>query len=334
MSARSVWDGLADSALLADLDAREGSPRVILLTLAGGLGLYFLVGVCVWCLLLAPITLFGPHAGEGLEGLTQAWLDLGRPGQGSALSQGLSLAVITAVNAAPLFACAAFAAAMAQHKLHTYATAAPRFRWRLLLLGLGLSLLVLIPGLAAERILSPEATAPVASLAADLPAEALYMAAALLIIPAALAEELVFRGWFLRLTATVSRRPAALVSVSSVVFAAAHFSFRPAAADADAFIRLALMGAGWAYMTLRLGGLEFAAGSHAANNLLIVLFLHPLDADPPATQGGPIELLTDLALVAGYVVITEGVVRSPYLRRLSGVRAREISPPDAAEHGA
>ena len=33
------------------------------------------------------------------------------------------------------------------------------------------------------------------------------------------------------------------------------------------------MGAGFAYMTLRLGGIEFSTGVHAANNLLIVLFI-------------------------------------------------------------
>jgi membrane protease YdiL (CAAX protease family) len=217
---------------------------------------------------------------------------------------------------------------MAHRRLITYATVAPRFRWGLLGLGLGLSVLVLTPALAAERVLGPGGPPPILAISGGLPAQGLYLAAGLTMIPAALAEELVFRGWLLRATSGFARRPGPLLAVTAIVFAAAHFAFVPALEDADAFIRLALMGGGWAYMTLRLGGVEFAAGSHAANNLLVVLLLHPLKAETPGSNGGPLELLTDLTLVIGYFIITEAVVRWPLLRRLGGVRAGEVSPPD------
>jgi membrane protease YdiL (CAAX protease family) len=328
MSAQSVWAGLADSAFLADLDDRERTPRVVLITLIGGVGLYFLVGVCVWCLLMAPITLFGAHASEGWSGMRLAWLDLVQPSGSVAPAIILPLLVTTAVDAVPLLACVALAAVIAHKPMHDYATAAPRFRWPLLGLGLALSMLVLTPALAAERVLGTDGPPPILAISGGWPAKGLYLAAGLTMIPAALAEELLFRGWLLRLTAGFAKRSGPLLVVTSIVFAAAHFAFVPAMDDADAFIRLALMGGGWAYMTLRLGGVEFAAGSHAANNLLIVLFLHPLKAETPSANGGPLELLTDLTLVLGYFVITEAVVRWPLLRRIGLVRATEISPPD------
>jgi hypothetical protein len=80
-------------------------------------------------------------------------------------------------------------------------------------------------------------------------------------------------------------------------------------------------------MTLRLGGVEFSTGAHAANNILIVLFAEPLTlktlAQPSKlTIGSAAE---DLALIAGYIIITEAVARWTPLRRLAGLRVDELS---------
>ncbi len=69
------------------------------------------------------------------------------------------------------------------------------------------------------------------------------------------------------------------------------------------------MGAGFAYMTLRLGGIEFSTGVHATNNILIVLFIEPLTLK---TAAAPTDLTTgriieDICLIAGYILITEAV---------------------------
>jgi hypothetical protein len=114
-----------------------------------------------------------------------------------------------------------------------------------------------------------------------------------------------------------------LVVLTAILFAAAHFDFNP-----DAFLTRALMGAGFAYMTLRLGGIEFSTGVHAANNMLIVLFLEPLNlqAEHPALSA--FSLLEDITLLVGYFLITEAVVHIPRLRRWAGVRGEELSPPD------
>jgi membrane protease YdiL (CAAX protease family) len=179
------------------------------------------------------------------------------------------------------------------------------------------------PLVAAERLLDPQGGAPPFLAVSTLPLDRIaYGLSALLLIPAAAAEELLFRGWLLRQAGAFLRRPLPLVAVSALTFSALHFDFAP-----DAFLTRAVMGAGFAYMTLRLGGIEFSAGAHAVNNLMIVLFLQPLDINP----GGRADLsnfsiVEDLVLIGGYVLITELVARSTVLRRLAGVRERELSP--------
>jgi hypothetical protein len=132
-----------------------------------------------------------------------------------------------------------------------------------------------------------------------------------------------FRGWLLRQLAAFNRSPGVLVFVTAVAFAAAHFDFSP-----DAFLTRTLMGAGFAYMTLRLGGIELATGAHAANNILFILFIEPLN--PAANDGaGGLPagvLLGDVVLVAGYVAMAEAAARLPALRRWAGVDLAEIAP--------
>jgi hypothetical protein len=110
------------------------------------------------------------------------------------------------------------------------------------------------------------------------------------------------------------------------VFSAAHLDF-----GADGFLTRLLMGAGFAYMTLRLGGIEFSTAAHAANNILIVLFVQPLTLQSPAAASGLSmgSLLEDVAMAAGYIAITEAVVRLGPLRRWAGVKLKDISPPAA-----
>jgi hypothetical protein len=149
------------------------------------------------------------------------------------------------------------------------------------------------------------------------------IAAVALLIPAAAAEEIVFRGWLLRQTAAFLRNPVTLLVVNGVLFSAIHLDFAP-----DAFLARSVMGAGFAYMTLRLGGIEFATGAHAANNILIVLFVEPLilkPSEPTGFSAGTV--LEDVLLVIGYVVITELVVRWPRLRRLTRIQDEELSVP-------
>jgi membrane protease YdiL (CAAX protease family) len=191
------------------------------------------------------------------------------------------------------------------------------------MVGIGLACIALAPIIVAERVFGGETTFPVLGVAPSWSGRALYAAASLLLSPAAAAEELVFRGWLLRRVAAFAPPPGILVILTALLFAAAHFDFNP-----DAFLTRALMGAGFAYMTLRLGGIEFSSGVHAVNNMLIVLFLEPLNlqAEHPALSA--FSLLEDITLLVGYFLITEAVVHIPWLCRWAGVRREELSPPD------
>jgi membrane protease YdiL (CAAX protease family) len=123
----------------------------------------------------------------------------------------------------------------------------------------------------------------------------------------------------MRQLAAFTRRPTALVFVTGAAFSAAHFDFAP-----DAFLSRAVMGAGFGYMALRTGGLELPIGAHAANNILFILFIQPfsLGGVGPANS----LFMGDVALAAGYVAVTEAIVRIDILRRWADVGAAELAP--------
>jgi membrane protease YdiL (CAAX protease family) len=211
----------------------------------------------------------------------------------------------------------------------SYLTTAPKFRWRLTLLAIGLSFLVIGPVVALGQLTDPHAPAPpLLSLATTLGSRTLYgIACVLLLIPAAAAEELVFRGWLLRQTAALSKNPIFLMAVNGVVFSAVHGEFAP-----DPFLTRALMGAGFVYMTLRLKGVEFSIGAHAANNILIVLFIQPLSLKPTTSSGlTGASLFQDLFLFFSYVAMAELTARWAPLRRWSGADLGDNTQAEAAQ---
>lgn len=317
-----VWSGLGESAFLQGLNETERDGPRLTAAVVGGLILGVVAAAASWCLIMVPYTLWAGLGADGLEGLgraAQAMVDPRRTDLDLAI---LRLAVTSIVDGAFLLVFAAFAAAVARQPLHSYITAARQVRWRLLLVGMGLAVLALAPIVTAEGVMGGAAL-PILAVSPGLGGRLLYGATSLLLVPAAAAEELVFRGWLVRRTAAFSLRPAVMIIFTGVLFAAAHLDFNP-----DAFLTRALMGAGFAYMTLRLGGIEFSAGVHATHNMLIVIFLAPLNlqSEPPSVSA--FSLMEDIGLLAGYVIITEAVVHISWLRRWAGVRLGEISPPD------
>lgn len=117
------------------------------------------------------------------------------------------------------------------------------------------------------------------------------------LLVAAAAEEVVFRGVLLRLTALVMRHPLVLCVVNGLLFSAIHLDPNPVA-----FVGRALSGAVWTWAALRLGGLEFATGAHLANNLIIGLVWAPLSemevgGDTPWIYLAP-EVLAAVVMIA------------------------------------
>ncbi|MEO8813490.1 MAG: CPBP family intramembrane glutamic endopeptidase [Caulobacteraceae bacterium] len=329
MSGPGVFGGLARSAFLADVDDRDRDAGNIARAVAGGLGVGLVSAIACWIVILAPYALLAGRGSEGLEGIGRIAAGMADLRIGDPTTTFLRLLVATATDGLFLIAFVAVAAAVARRGLHRYVTVAPRIRWRLLLLGLALAALALGPLVVTDRLATGNVERlPLMAISPGVPGRVFYALSALLLIPAAAAEELFFRGWLLRQTAAFTRRPAVLIAFGALVFSALHFDFTP-----DAFLTRAIMGAGFAYMTLRLGGIEFSTGVHAANNMLIVLFVQPLTAQVGADTTGVTAgaLVEDMALVAGYLAMTEAVVRIAALRRWAGVRPEEISPPGLGE---
>ncbi len=323
MSAAGVWAGLADSVFLAGFDPRERDPAHIAVAFVGGCLLAMLAAICCHLLIVIPYALLAGEGARGLNGLGDVARAMNDPNISSPALTVVRLIVATADNAVLWVVLVAFAAVIVHHPLRTYLTVAPHFRWRLMGLAMVLAIAVVMPMVIAERVLEGDAALPPILSVSSLPGDRLgYILAALLLIPAAFAEELIFRGWLMRQIGAFLRKPAIVISVSSLTFSAVHGDFAP-----DVFLARALMGAGFGYMTLRLGGIEFPTGVHAAYNILLVLFLQPLSVGPTVGADVPaFSVVANVALLGGYVLITELTVRIPALRRLAGLRMEEISP--------
>ncbi len=318
-----VWSGLADSRFVRDGQGARAGVWRLLGSVVGGAVVAAVAAVAVWCLTMAGVTAALGLAPEGLQGLGEAAQRLVDPAVVGAPIQVARLLVTSAVDGGALLVFAAFAVAALHEPLHRSVTAAPRIRWRLALTGGLLALIILAPLAVAERRFASDGPIPILTLGNDLGQRLAYAGAALLLIPAAAAEELVFRGWVLRRVASFQVPTSFLILGTGLAFSALHFDFNP-----DAFLMRAIMGCGFAYMTLRLGGIEFSSGVHAAHNMLIVLYLEPISLRTQASPISPLSLMTDLSLIVGYFIITEAVVHAPLLRRLAGVRLDELSPPD------
>ncbi|MGH7023200.1 MAG: lysostaphin resistance A-like protein [Caulobacteraceae bacterium] len=319
----AVWRGLGWSAFLADITPRDRDPARIAATIVAGACVGLVASVACWILVLAPYTFMIGLGREGLQGLGKVALmfeDSRVHDLGITL---LRLVESTATDGVFPLAFVSLAAIMTGRPFQHYVTAAARVRWRLLLLGLALSAVAMAPLVLAGR-LTVAHPAPIVGIAPTLAGRAVYVVAAALLIPSAAAEELMFRGWLMRQLAAFTRRPGVLIFATAIAFSAAHSDFTP-----DAFLTHALMGAGFAYMTLRLGGLELSTGAHAANNILFVLFVEPFSIQGPVPDAAAGLWFGDLGLVAGYIAVTEAIVRVEPLRLWAGVKGSEVAPPIA-----
>jgi len=195
----------------------------------------------------------------------------------------------------------------------TWITAAPRFRWRLFWAGLGLFAVVLGLISAVPEALHGWPDRPVLLKAGETFGVRLaYAMAALLILPLAAASEEVFcRGWLLQTTSAFTPNLIAILVFNSVVFSLMH-----ADDDLGRNIARVVLGMALSYGALRLGGLEFGIGLHAANNLVILLLAQTLPQTEhiaPSTTGG---VIANLAVSAAALGLIELVARWAPLRRL------------------
>jgi membrane protease YdiL (CAAX protease family) len=318
---------LSDSAFIADLTPREKSFWRFLATAAAGVvGGGIIAAIACAAVLVGVGAVVG--ATQGLDAVRRNASTL-VAGQVTVTSSIALMIAVLATNGPWAATFVGTSALTTGRRLMSYLTVAPRFRWRLLLCGLGLSLLVVGPVVLIGQLTDPHAeAAPLLSLTHSWTGRICYVAAVvLLLIPAAAAEEVVFRGWLLRESAGLTRNPLVLMALNGILFSAVHLDFAP-----DAFLTRALMGAGFVYMTLRLGGIEFSTGAHAANNILIVLFIQPLSLKPTPSTGLSVgSVFQDLFLIFSYVVMAELTARWAPLRRWSGADLGEHAGAEAAQ---
>ncbi|MGH7011981.1 MAG: lysostaphin resistance A-like protein, partial [Caulobacteraceae bacterium] len=305
------------------VERRDRDPGRIAAAILFGLAAGLLAAFAAMILVLVAYLVLTGNAGEGLAGIHAAALTM-RTQTGTHLGPTiLFLAATTTGNLALAVAFVALAAILAHHALSSYVTSAKRARWRLLLAGLVLGSAILIPFVLVNAFTSPPAPTPMVAVSSALLGRTAYVAASIFfLIIAAAAEELFFRGWLMRQLAAFSRRPLFLILATSFLFSAAHLDFSP-----GPFVTRIAMGAGLAYMTLRLGGIEFSTGVHAANNILIVLFIEPLSLKAVMAPSGASDawLIGAPAILIAFVAITEAVARIGVVRRLAGIGSDEIA---------
>lgn len=186
-------------------------------------------------------------------------------------------------------ALAVLAAAMIAYRRGAGAFLWPDGRGSLGLFTVGFAVMFLIAVVLLPVMvwLEPGGTAPVLDITEPLNDRLLYAGAAVIgLLIAAAAEEIVFRGVLLRITAGFTNSLWIILLVNGVLFSAIHLD-----PDPVAFVARAASGMVWAWAALRLGNLAFAIGAHLANNLFIALLLAPLSEAAIPGQDLPLETL-------------------------------------------
>jgi membrane protease YdiL (CAAX protease family) len=300
---------LQRSPFLDDLAPADRRLVPVLLTLPIGVIAALLAAVICG---IAVFVAFAIGGGIEMPERLMTALGAGQPPRG--LTQvSFVLALVAATNGGMALAFTGVAAMLHHRRLLSYFTAAPRFRWRLTLLGLGLFAAVIAPLVLISAALDPKvAGAPILAISPVLSGRLAYAVVVVaLFLVAAAAEELVFRGWLLKVVGSFFPDPRLALVLSGVLFSFVHFD-----PNLDAFLLRLAMGMGLAWMTLRLGGIEFAIGTHAANNILILLLIQPMSIKPEPPHAFPLETLVIAPLMlAGYVAMAEIAARWAPLRR-------------------
>jgi len=245
----------------------------------------------------------GPHGRLDITGLLLAGVRPGRP----LVSYILDLAIVGSASIAVALAFLAVCARRAGRAMASFATSAPRFRWRHAVIGLCvfLPVVALEIGLASLVAGGGGDAAPIALPGAPFGARLAYALAAVgFLWLAALSEELLFRGWMLQQTHALTRRVAVVIAVNAVLFSLAHGD-----QTLGGFITRCAMGAGWAWVVLRLGGVEFTAGAHLANNLGIALLGQPVVLASRPEPGDPFSVALQVGSLAGLVLGVEAWLR-------------------------
>lgn len=193
------------------------------------------------------------------------------------------------------------------------ASVAGRFRWRWLarclvpgaiFIGVTLGLNVVASALWPSAESDAGTATPPAALVVSI------LLIVLLVPLQATGEELAFRGLGLQTAGSWIRQPAAAVVATSVVFAFAHSYNVWGKLDVGA------LGAAFAFLTWRTGGLEAAVVGHVINNVVVFIIAAPV-VQTAQSDGSPAGAAITVVASAVYVGLVEWQFRRSRLSRVA-----------------
>lgn len=290
----------------------------------------------LWRVALAPVLVVVAVVAVGIvaqplgDALTGALAEAA--GRACPADGGLVCAGLATLHDAPWYLAASLAvllvlALIMGRRPLTWISGAGRPRWRMLLLGLVGAALALAPFDWAARGLPELAAVPPLAQPSSAAVKGGYVLACVLGLGAwALFEELLFRGWLLQQFAALTRNLVVVLAAQALVFTLFH-----AQSDLGANIGHAVFGLVLGYAALRLGGLEFAVGAHAANNLLIALFLETVLEGQAAPASNWAASALDVAGSLAILAVVEIVARVPALAAWAGVSPSAAAGPAPSE---
>jgi membrane protease YdiL (CAAX protease family) len=302
--------GISSDSLVAParsaLGALDRKPARVAGFVVSASGLAVLVALSS-ALVLTLVFAFAAANGEliHLPAAIATLTDSARPGR-SLISYAFELSVAGVCTYLAALAVLALARRIFKRPIRTFLTSAPRFRWGVVLAGFVLGLPMVALGFLGERLGDTSPLSP-PILTADAGLQVLGYAgiAAVCLYLAAFAEEAIFRGWLLQQTAAWTRNLPIILGVNGVLFSLVHFD--PVLSN---FLVRAIMGAGWAWIALRTGGVEFTTGAHLANNLFVALFVAPVKFVAPAPEAeGWVPALIETAVLLAIAGAVEIYVR-------------------------
>jgi uncharacterized protein len=295
----------ANSELLDHVRPEERSVRRLITILLLGVPLGGLAALLTGaaCILAA-----GPLTGRSFDQVVAMSTGNAAPSPRGLLSYGFELSIAGFASIAFALVLLLVASKVQRRPAWTFLTAAPRLRAGLLLGGFVAGAVLVGGAVWIEQLWSNEPlTPPILTPGAAWGERAGYAAlAAGFLFLAALAEEVLFRGWFVQQVAAWTRNLAIMLAVNGLVFSFVHFD-----PNLSGFIVRCLMGAGWAWIALRTGGIEFTTGAHLANNLLISLFIAPVSFRPqPSAELDVAGVAVEVGVIVLLVLVVEAWLRA------------------------
>lgn len=324
----TTWTGLdrflnftSPPAFLAAIDRRKERSwwRILLTVLLMGVGFLVLsfvtfgVAIGVSALLLGAFGAGGPR--EALEVL----LAMADPSSGqidTLLEEAVMILTLGVTFGGLAIGALGVLRLMFGRPMRTWITAAPRFRWRLMLAGLLLHGGVLGVWLITASALGDDSIRPpLFDAAAPLDVRLTYLAVVLVCLPIAAAfEELLCRGWLMQFTGAFTLNLLPLLLFNGLIFSALHMD-----PDLGRNVSRLVIGMVLSWGALRLGGLEFSIGAHAANNLMIALFVSSLSSNLDTSKATTAtEVGADLLASVALLLVIELVARWTPLRKWTG----------------